>query len=272
MWFERLRPSCQEEVLAVIGLYDSGLGGLWIMHAVRRLLPQHNLYYLADTAFCPYGSRSTEEVRKRALACARWLVDRGAHLVVVACNTASSAALEVLRAELSVPIVGMEPGIKPAIESTRVGRVGVLATGGTLAGARFARLVERFASEVQVQTVPCPGLVERIEVGDLYSPQTRQLLQHYLTPLMEQGVDTIVLGCTHYLFLQPLLVELLKPDITIIDTGPAVAQQVARVAAMTGLVPDVGRVGAATTGDPASVGPVFAHLWGEVLPLEHADC
>ncbi len=256
----------------MIGFYDSGLGGLSVMQAVHQLLPQHNLYYLADTAFCPYGPRSTEEVRQRALSCAHWLVAQGVHMVVVACNTASSAALEVLRAELSVPIVGMEPGIKPAIQSTRVGRVGVLATGGTLAGARFARLVERFASEVQVQTVPCHGLVERIEAGDLHGPQTQQLLQHYLTPLMEQGVDTIVLGCTHYSFLRPLLVELLKPDVTIIDTGPAVAQQVARVAAMIGLVPDVGRVCAATTGDPASVDPVFAHLWGEVLLLEHADC
>lgn len=256
----------------MIGLYDSGLGGLTVMQAVRQLLPQHNLCYLADTAFCPYGPRPTEEVRERALACTRWLVTRGAHLIVVACNTASSAALEVLRAELSVPIVGMEPGLKPAIQSTRVGRVGVLATGGTLSGARFARLVERFAGEVQVQTVPCTGLVERIEAGDLHSPQTRQLLQHYLAPLMEQGVDTIVLGCTHYPLLRPMIDELVSPHVTIIDTGPAVAQQVARVAAMTGLAPDAGWVCAATTGDPAKVSPIFARLWGEFLPLKRADC
>src|SRR5688572_24868795 len=131
----------------MIGIFDSGLGGLSVLHAVRELLPEHDLLYLADSAYCPYGPRPLAEVRGRSLACGRWLVGQGAGVVVVACNTATSAAAELLRAELPVPVVGMEPGIKPAMAATRSGKVAALATSGTLRGERFASLVGRFAGE-----------------------------------------------------------------------------------------------------------------------------
>src|SRR5262245_36018669 len=150
-------------ITPTIALFDSGLGGLSILHEVRQRLPRHDLLYLADTAYCPYGPRPAEEVRARALAIGRWLVGRGAGLLVVACNTASSAALELLRAELPITVVGMEPGLKPAAAATRSGRVGVLATSSTLAGERFAGLVERYADGIEVITQPCPGLVELVE-------------------------------------------------------------------------------------------------------------
>jgi glutamate racemase len=193
-------------------------------------------------------------------------------VVVVACNTASSAALELLRAELPIPVVGMEPGVKPAVAATRTRRIGVLATDGTLTGMRFSSLVKRFAGDVVVHTVSCPQLVIQVEAGDLNGSVTRDLLRDYLAPLQEHGVDTIVLGCTHFPFLTPLIGELIGPDVTIIDTGPAVAQQVVRVAAAL----EVERKGAtlrfATTGAPEQVAPVLARLWGSAYPIEQAIC
>lgn len=258
--------------LACIGLYDSGVGGLSVMRAVRACLPTHDLLYLADTAFCPYGPRPITEVRERALACARWLVAQGARVLVVACNTATSAALELLRAELAIPVVGMEPGIKPAIAATRTRQVGVLATDGTLAGGRFATLVERFAGGVELRTMPCPGLVAQVEAGDLRGPETRRLISLYLEPLLARNVDTLVLGCTHFPFLAPLIAELAGPQVTIIDTGPAVARQVLRVAEAADLSPGTGAACAATTGAPTLVAPIMEQLWGAPLAVVHAAC
>jgi glutamate racemase len=259
-----------QQSASLIGIYDSGMGGLSVMRAVRMLLPTHNLLYLADTAFCPYGPRPVEEVRDRALACTGWLIEQGVQMVVVACNTASSAALELLRAEYLVPIVGMEPGVKPAVAATRSGQVGILATSGTLTGQRFASLVQRFASRVAVQTVPCPGLVERVELGDLDGPQTREVLEACLHPLQAEGVDTIVLGCTHFHFVAPLIREVAGPEVTVIDTALAVARQVARVAAQIGLSRGERVIRFATSGDPASIAPVFVCLWGTELRIECA--
>jgi glutamate racemase len=201
-----------------------------------------------------------------------WLVDNGAQVVVVACNTATSAAMDMLRAEFTIPLVGMEPGIKPAIASTRSGQVGVLATGGTLAGDRFASLIQRFARNVNVQMIPCPGLVRQVEAGDLDGPQTRGLLQRYLYPLQQSQVDTIVLGCSHFHFLAPVIAELTGPGVTIIDTGPAVARQVMRVAARYGVAPHWGTIRCGTTGDPQQVAALIARLWGGPLPVEHVAC
>lgn len=256
--------------MVMIGLFDSGLGGLSVLRAVRQRLPGQDLLYLADSAYCPYGPRPAAEVRARSLACGRWLVDQGARLVVVACNTATSAAIELLRAELPVPVVGMEPGVKPAAALTRSGQVGVLATHNTLAGERFSRLVERFAEGVTVTTVACPGLVEQVEAGDLESPQTRAMVAHYLAPLRERGADTIVLGCTHFPWLSPLIEELAGPGVTVIDTGPAVAQQVARLVAALQLPAEAGGLRCFTTGDPADVGPAIGRVWGEAPRVESA--
>jgi glutamate racemase len=254
----------------MIALFDSGLGGLSVLRDVRSLLPSHDYLYVADTAYCPYGPRPAAFVRERSLTISRRLADLGAQLVVVACNTASSAALDLLRAELPVAVVGMEPGIKPAAAATRSGRVGVLATSGTIGGQRFAALIGRFAEGVEVYTQPCPGLVEQVEAGALAGPQTRALVEQYLDPLLARGVDTLVLGCTHYPFLRPLIAEVAGPAVAIIDTGPAVARQVQRVAAQAGLMPGTGWVRCLTTGDPAAVAPIAAALLGQPITTELA--
>lgn len=257
----------------MIGIYDSGLGGLSVLRAVRTLLPLYALSYLADTAYFPYGPRSVAEVRARAHACTAWLVAQGAQVVVVACNTASSAALEDLRTAFPVPIVGMEPGVKPASISTHTRRVGVLATNGTLAGGRFARLLKRFAAGVQVRAVACPDLVEQVEAGELDTPRTRDIVTRYLCPLRADNVDTIVLGCTHFHFLAPLIAELAGPHMTIIDTAPAVARRVVQVTSEFGAAPGDGRLRIFTTGDAAQVARVVGHVLQDTdgLPVEHAE-
>jgi glutamate racemase len=230
-----------------IALYDSGVGGLSVQREVRALLPQHDLIYLADAAYCPYGPKPEDAVRERALACGRWLQRQGARLLVVACNTATAVAIEALREALPLPVVGMEPGIKPAIAATRNGVVGVLATGGTLASARFSALVQRFANGVEVRTVPCPGLVECVEAGDVTGPRPRSLLERYLHSLRD--ADTLVLGCTHYPFLRALIAELAGPGVRLIDTGPAVARRVANLAQRASLPPQRAALRCVTTGD-----------------------
>ena len=229
-----------------IAFYDSGIGGLSVLHDVREYLPRHDLFYLADAAYCPYGSKPEEIVRARALACGQWLARQGARMLVVACNTATAIAIEALRDALAMPVVGMEPGVKPAIAATRNGTVGVLATGGTLASARFSALVERFADGVEVRTMPCPGLVECVEQGDVAGPRPRDLLQRYLHPLRD--ADTLVLGCTHYPFLKPLIAELTGPRVRLIDTGPAVARQVATLVRELPTLPQIGALRCFTTG------------------------
>lgn len=256
---------------SLIGLFDSGLGGLSVARRVRELLPEHDLLYLADSAYCPYGPLPVERVRERALACSRWLVGEGAGVVVVACNTATSAAVEALRAALPVPVVAMEPGVKPGVAATRSGHVAVLATSGTLGGERFARLVERFADDVEVRTVACPELVQLVERGLLEGEEARATVARRVAPLVAAGVDTFVLGCTHFPPLLPLIATA-APGATIVDTGPAVAAQTARVVAAAGLAPGAGTLRCATTGDPASVAPALARVWGAPLPLERAEC
>lgn len=214
-----------------IGLFDSGVGGLTVWREVTWRLPNEDLVYFADQAHCPYGSRSPAEVCARAQAATTFLLQHGAKLVVVACNTASAAALEALRASFpDIPFVGMEPAIKPAAAHSRTRQVGVLATRGTLAGDLFVRTRARVAGDgldIVVQTGD--GLVERVEAGDVDSPETAALLRQYLQPLCAQGVDRIVLGCTHYPFLAPLIQSIVGDEVELIDPSPAVARQVERV-------------------------------------------
>jgi glutamate racemase len=255
----------------MIGLFDSGLGGLSVAREVRTLLPDHDLLYLADTAHCPYGPQPVEAVRARSLACARWMVAQGAGVIVVACNTATSAAVETLRAALATPVVGMEPGVKPAVAATTTGRVAVLATSGTLHGERFARLVERFAGGVEVATVACPEMVRLVERGDMASAHAQSVVAGYVAPLAAEGVDTFVLACTHFPPLRPLIAAA-APAATIIDTGPAVAVQTRRIAEAAGIGPGSGRMRCATTGEPAEVAPALARVWGAPLAVGRASC
>ena len=248
---------------AVIGLFDSGLGGLSVLREVRTLLPRHELCYVADTANCPYGPRSEEFVRERSLAIGRDLQARGARLLVVPCNAASSAALEDLRAELRIPVVGMEPGVKPAVTLTATGVVGVLATARTAASTRLASLVQRFADGVEVLTQPCPGWVEQVERGKLDTEETRQLVELRVAPLLARRADVLVLGCTHYPFLRPLIEAAAGESIAIVDGGPAVARQVARRADECAVGEGSGVVSFETTGDPHAVEPVVRALLGD---------
>lgn len=219
-------------VEAPIGVFDSGVGGLSVLEEIHRLLPNESLLYVADCGHVPYGEKSPEFIRERCRVMAQFFQQQGAKAFVLACNTATVAGVADLRRDYpDWPIVGMEPAVKPAAAATRNGVVGVLATTGTLKSAKFAALLDRFATDVQVVTQPCPGLVELIEAGDLHSPAVRQLLQGYLDPLLAAGCDTIILGCTHYPFLKPLLKQMLGDDISLIDTGAAVARQLQRLLA-----------------------------------------
>lgn len=247
----------------MIALFDSGLGGLSVFQAVRQLLPNHDYLYLADSLYVPYGPRPTAWVRQRSLSLGQGLQQHGAKLLVVACNTASSAALEQLRATLPIPVVGLEPAIKPAVASTRSGKVGVLATAGTLNGARFASLVERYAGDVEVYTQPCHGWAEAVEQGQVEAPSTRRLVDQYVQPLMSQGVDTLVLGCTHYPFLQQIIQQSAGPGVKLIETGSAVARRVAYLVEQHQISAGTGHFQLYTTGNPATVSSIVEHLLGQ---------
>lgn len=215
---------------APVGVFDSGVGGLSVLAEIQQLLPGETLLYAGDCGHTPYGEKPPAFIRDRCVAIAEFFRGQGAKALVIACNTATAAAAADLRQRYpGWPIVGMEPAVKPAALATRSGTVGVLATTGTLQSARFAALLDRFAADVTVVTQPCPGLVELIEQGDLRSAQLRALVAHYLAPLQQAGCDTIILGCTHYPFLRPLLAELLPAHVAIVDTGAAVARQLQRL-------------------------------------------
>jgi glutamate racemase len=225
------RPIVKERMPAdhniPVGVFDSGVGGLSVLRAIRARLSGVPLIYLGDQANVPYGPRSLQEVKGFSEAITRFLLAEGAGMIVVACNTASAAALKYLRNKFTgIPFVGMEPAVKPAAELTRSGVVGVLATPATFQGALYASVVERFARGVTILQDTCPGLVQQIEKGELESHATREVLEKALMPMLERGIDTVVLGCTHYPFVIPLISNIVGPDVRVIDPAPAVARQV----------------------------------------------
>lgn len=224
---------------AAIGVFDSGLGGISVLHEIRRLLPSEPLIYIADSAHVPYGEKTSEFIVQRSLAISEFLLAQPVKAIVVACNTATAAAVTELRQRWPhVLIVGMEPAIKPAVQASQAGKIGVLATTGTLRSARFAALLERYAEDVEVITQPCPGLVELIEAGELDSAPTLALLTAYVEPLLEVGCDTLILGCTHYPLLKPLLRSLIPSHVQLIDTGEAVARRLQNELSKRGLLAD----------------------------------
>lgn len=221
------QPQAQTD--RAIGVMDSGLGGLNVLAEIHRQAQHQNLIYYADTAHCPYGNKSVDFIRKRVHDITTELIEQGVSVMVLACNTASAAALDWLRTQVDIPVVGMEPAIKPAAAATKNGRVGVLATGVTLQADRFASLLERFASGIEVISEPAQEFVDLVEAGRLSGPDVERIVRDKLRPLIEARVDTLVLGCTHYPFLTPLFERLLPPNVTIIDPGPQVAAQALRV-------------------------------------------
>lgn len=255
-----------------IGVFDSGVGGLSVLHHIRQTLPNERLIYVADSAHVPYGDKSAHYIEQRAIALTRFLISQGADATVIACNTATAAAATTLRSQFSIPIIGMEPAVKPAVAASKAGVVGVLATIGTLESARFAALLERYAGDVSIVTQGCPGLVEQVELGELHSIRTRELVERYTEPLLARGADTLILGCTHYPFLSPLIREIAGNDITLIDTGAAVARHLQR--RLQTELPDrpSGDTTAQffTSGDAAQASRIISALWGstvEVQPL-----
>ena len=211
-----------------IGLFDSGVGGLSVLREIRRELPYEDVIYAADSGHAPYGDKPAAFITQRAFAMADFLAAQGTKALVVACNTATGIAVDALRARFSMPIIAIEPAIKPAVSLTRSGVVGVLATSQTIASERFAKLVDSFREQAEILTQACPGLVEQVEHGELSSAATRSLVERYVTPLLASGADTLVLGCTHY----PLLIEVIRavvgPDVDIIDPARPVAKELRR--------------------------------------------
>ncbi|MFB3302701.1 glutamate racemase [Pseudomonas sp. AMR01] len=249
---------------APIGVFDSGVGGLSVLDEIQQLLPHESLLYVADGGHIPYGEKTPAFILQRSRLVAEFFRERGAKAFVIACNTATVAAVADLRLDYpDWPLVGMEPAVKPAAAATRSGVVGVLATTGTLQSAKFAALLDRFATDVRVITQPCPGLVELIETGDLRSPALHQMLQGYVEPLLSAGCDTIILGCTHYPFLKPLLAQMLPPSIILIDTGAAVARQLKRLLGERDLLATADPAPAQfwTSGDADHLRNILPTLW-----------
>lgn len=254
-----------------VAMLDSGVGGLSILREVRRQLPEEDVLYFADQGHVPYGPRPLQEIRRFAEGITRFFLDRRAKVIVVACNAASAASLRHLRETFpGVPFVGMEPAVKPAAQNTHSGVIGVITTRATYQGELFASVINRFATEVDVVTQVCPDFVRLVEVGDLDTAEVREAAREYLAPLVEAGIDQLVLGCTHFPFLTPVLQEVVGPDVEIVDPSPAVARQVARVMAEHRNAPDhAGEVTFFTSGDPAVFLALVPRLLGEnVAPAQ----
>ena len=250
-----------------IGVFDSGVGGLSVLRAIREQMPEESVIYFGDQGHIPYGPRPMAQIQDFSETITRFLLDRGAKIVVVACNTASAAALTYLRQTfLEVQFVGMEPAVKTAAEHTETGVVGVLATPATFQGALYASVVERFANGVQLLQNTCPGLVQQIEKGDLDGPQTRKILEDALTPMLGKNIDTVVLGCTHYPFVIPLIERIVGDKVRVIDPAPAVARQAKRLLEAGGLKSPNGARGEIhfyTSGDAESLKSLLPKLLGE---------
>ena len=225
---ENAQQAVKQAHKSPIAVLDSGIGGLSVLKHIQALLPYENLVYFADSKHAPYGNKTPKQIEQRVLAAAKFLLTHGAKAIVIACNTATAAAADSLRdkyAFLDIPIIGMEPAVKPAAEASHNGIIGVLATSGTLKSAQFAALLESYGRNVQVVTQACVGLVEQIELGELDSAKTLALIAQYTQPLLDEHADTIVLGCTHYPLVKSAIQRIVGQHIHLIDTGAAVAKQ-----------------------------------------------
>lgn len=248
-----------------VGVFDSGVGGLSVLHAIREELPHEHFLYVGDSGCAPYGDRSPAFVIERATTITDFLVGRGVKAVVVACNTATAIAVESLRARFTLPIVAIEPAVKPAATRTRSRVVGVLATTGTLSSPNMEKLLANYGSDVEFVIQPCPGLADQVEKGELESDETRAMVKRYLRPIIDKGGDIIVLGCTHYPFLRPLIEEVAGPAVDIIDPATPVARELRRRLTSTGSLNQSNRSGTETfwtTGAVDIVEPIVRQLWG----------
>lgn len=258
-----------------IGVFDSGVGGLSVLRAIRQQMPEESVIYFGDQEHIPYGPRPMEQIRNFSEAITKFLLSQNAKIIVVACNTASAAALKYLRETFpAVSFVGMEPAVKPAAEHTQTGKVGVLATPATFQGALYASVVERFANGVELLQDTCPGLVQEIERGNLNGAETRHILDSALLPMLEKNIDTVVLGCTHYPFVIPLIQQIVGGKVRVIDPAPSVAKQVRRVLdaqKRKSLSSGRGEVKFYTSGDPEGLKSLLPLLLGEIGEIKKVE-
>ena len=257
-----------------IGVFDSGLGGLTVARAIATALPHESVYYFGDTKRCPYGTRTEDEVRSFALQAGRWLSKHDVKIMVIACNTATAVCAESLRAELSMPVVGIEPAVLPGARTTRTGIIGVMATTKTLASAKYRHLKSIAPKEVRIIDCPCPGLMDCVEAGEFRTPHTMALLREYVEPLVEAGADTLVLGCTHYPFLSDAIRLTAGPGIRLIDPAPAVARQLKRRLDEPGLLNDTKKAPArifCTTDANEARERILRLLWTDNAVLQKLD-
>jgi len=251
--------------MATIGIFDSGCGGLSVYRELVKVLPKEQYHYFSDNAHCPYGEKSALYIQRRGRYITEFLLDKGADIIVIACNTATAAAIATLRAEYpDVPFVGMEPAVKPAALGTRSGVIGVLATAGTLKGSKYLKTRGLYEDNVTIAEHVGQGFVELVEAGKLDGPEVEATVQASLRPLLDAGADTIVLGCTHYPFLQPVIQRLAGASVRVIDPAPAVARQTVHVLQQRGVPVGTGpfSVSLHASGDPAPLNRIFAQITG----------
>lgn len=256
-----------------IGVFDSGLGGLTVLSALQQRLPGEHFLYFADTRYLPYGERSESFLRERGLTIARHLENQGAKALVIACNTATAAAAEAIRAHSSIPVVALEPAVKPAVALSSSGRIGVMATSRTLQSQRFHRLVASYAEHATVLPQPCPGLAHAIETHGPDSLEVATLLDTLVEPLRQAEVDVVVLGCTHYPWVSQAIAERLPDGVQIVDTGEAVARQLEKCLTTRAQAHAAGhgQIHLQTSGAALQVRDTVARLWGAPLPVSHVD-
>ena len=246
----------------MIGIFDSGSGGLSVLREIIKLLPRERYVYYADNAFCPYGEKSPEFIRERGRVITDLLLGKGADIVVVACNTATAAAISTLRKEYQNKFIGMEPAVKPAALSSESGVIGVLATAGTLKGSKYLTTKGLYEDNVKIVEHVGKGFVELVEAGLLDGPETEAIVRRSLRPLLKAGADRIVLGCTHYPFLKDVISRLSGPDVQVIDPAPAVARHLLDVMTEDGLIREDGSepfpdVELLASGDVSSARKIF---------------
>ncbi|HAC40688.1 MAG TPA: glutamate racemase [Rikenellaceae bacterium] len=246
--------------MATLGIFDSGSGGLSVYRELVKVLPRERFIYYSDNAHCPYGEKTALYIQERARFITDFLLGKGADIIVVACNTATAAAISMLREEYpSVPFVGMEPAVKPAALGTRTGVIGVLATAGTLKGSKYLHTRGRFEDNVRIAEHVGQGFVELVEAGILDGPEAEATVRASLQPLLDEGADVVVLGCTHYPFLRPVIERIAGPGVQVIDPAPAVARQAQRLLEERGVPMGEGpfSVELHSSGDPAALSRIF---------------
>lgn len=253
-----------------IGIFDSGIGGLSIARQIHQRLPNEHLLYVADSIHAPYGEKSESYITERAFAISDFLIQRNVKAIVVACNTATVSSIKALRSKYTIPIIGVEPGVKPAVFNTKSGIVGVLATAQTLKSVSFNDLAKSFSSHVKIEVQPCSGLMEQVEALSLDTDETEALIKKYVFPLLEKGADHIVLGCTHYAFLAPMIKKIVGPNVEIVNTDFAVAKEAARrleIANLLSTYNGQGNVEFWSSAIPSVAHRQFSQLWGEAVKV-----